>query len=340
MIAEIKLQKNYLREEKITTIYFGGGTPSILSTEETDSLLDIVFKNFQVDKNAEISFECNPDDLSAKKLSDLFKLGINRISIGIQSFNNEHLEFLHRTHDSRTAVESYKRARQAGFSNISIDLIYGISSPNHQIWIKDLSQAIHLSPEHISAYCLTIEPNTVFGNWTSKGKLKLPDEEFSAEQLEMTMRILGDAGYEQYEISNFARPGFYSRHNSAYWLNKRYLGVGPGAHSYDGTSRQYNVRNNHKYIRALSNGVVPFQKEVLSQKDRANEFLMTRLRTQRGCDLKTLKSKYDYDLMSVAAKKIRWLIDQNYLLKKGTIIALTQRGRLLTDQITADLFWI
>ncbi len=337
---EIQLQKDYVNGEQINTIYFGGGTPSILSLDETSFLLNGVFKYFPVRPDAEITFECNPEDLTPSKLSGLFALGINRLSIGIQSFHDGQLKFLHRSHNKKTAVESYFTARATGFSNINIDLIYGLPSTDHKIWTENLSRATELSPEHISAYCLTIEPNTVFGNWQAKGKLSLPGEDFTAEQLEMTMEVLKSGGYDHYEISNFARSGFYSRHNTAYWFREKYIGLGPGAHSFNGSSRQFNVPNNHKYLRAIKRGTVPYEKEILTKKDSANEFLMTGLRTKWGCDTKTLKSEYGYDLLHEASTKINWLINHEYIVQKGTVIQLTSRGKLLADQITADLFLI
>jgi len=340
IITEIKLRNNYLHGESISTIYFGGGTPSILSMQEIDLLLNTVNKHFNIDENAEISFECNPDDLSVSKLNGLFKFGINRLSIGIQSFNNTQLEFLNRTHNADDAIESYNRSRNIGFSNISLDLIYGIPSADHRIWKENLIRIVNLAPQHISAYCLTIESNTVFGNWVSKNKLKPVSDEFAAEQLEMSMQFFNNAGYDQYEISNFAKPEYYSRHNSAYWLNEKYFGFGPGAHSFDGSSRQSNVRNNHKYIRSIKKGVIPYIKEVLTKKDRANEYLMTGLRTKWGCDLKKLKEEYGYDVMLAAGKMVGWLNDKGFLLKEGSIIKLSDSGKLLTDQITADLFWV
>ena len=340
IVAEIRLQKDYLHGEQINTIYFGGGTPSILSMQEIDSLLHTVFHNFSIDENAEISFECNPDDLSVSKLTGLYKSGINRLSIGIQSFNNAQLEFLHRTHDAHGAIESYDRARSIGFSNISLDLIYGIPAPDNKIWEEDLERIVSMAPQHISSYCLTIEPMTVFGNWVSKNKLKPVSDEFAAEQLELSMQILSCAGYDQYEISNFAQPGYYSRHNSAYWLNEKYLGIGPGAHSFDGTSRQFNVQNNHKYLRGIKERIVPFEKEVLTKENRANEYLMTGLRTKWGFNLVKLKEEYGYDIMYAAGKIVRQLKDKGFLLQEGSVIKLSDSGKLLTDQITADLFWV
>ncbi len=338
--TEIRKQKNYLHGEKISTIYFGGGTPSILSMREMDVLLNTIFNSFNIEKDAEITIECNPDDLSASKLTGLFTSGINRLSIGIQSFNDAQLEFLHRTHDAHGAIESYDRARGIGFSNISLDLIYGIPAPDHRIWEEDLESVINMAPQHVSAYCLTIEQNTVFGNWISKNKLKPVSDEFAAEQLELSMQILSGAGYDQYEISNFAQPGYYSRHNSAYWRNEKYLGFGPGAHSFDGISRQFNVSNNHKYIRAINEGNTPYEKEVLTKKDQANEYLMTGLRTKWGCDLEKLKEEYGYDIMYAEGKMVRQLKDKGFLLQDGFVIKLSDSGKLLTDQITADLFLV
>ncbi len=340
LTKEMELQKDYLHGESIETVYFGGGTPSLLTVEETGLLFHAIFQHFQITPGAEISFECNPEDLTGSKLAGLHKLGINRLSIGIQSFHDEQLKFLHRSHDKKTAVETFYRARHAGFDNINIDLIYGLPASGHEPWEENLKQAVKMSPEHISAYCLTIEPKTVFGNWISKGKLILPDEDFAARQLEMTMELLDAAGYDHYEISNFARPGFYARHNTAYWLHKKYLGIGPGAHSFDGRSRQFNIRNNHKYLRAIKKETVPCEKEILSVKDKANEFLMTGLRTKWGCDLNKLQTEYKYDLRNKTSEKIKWLVSRDYLQLKNNTLQLTRKGKLLADQITADLFWV
>ncbi|WPP53150.1 radical SAM family heme chaperone HemW [Catalinimonas niigatensis] len=337
IILELSIQKNYL-EGKINTIYFGGGTPSLLSAEELSKLLDTIFKNFSVSENAEITLEANPDDLNAKKLQMLKSSGINRLSIGIQSFHEPHLKFLNRAHTASEASSCVQQAQDAGFDNISIDLIYAIPSEDHMIWEKDLEQAVSLHPQHISSYCLTIEDKTVFGNWLKKGRLKEIGENYSAEQFEMLLQTLQTYGYQQYEISNFCLPDYHSRHNSNYWCRDQYLGVGPGAHSYDGHHRQYNISNNSLYLKSMEKKQIPFEKEVLSPQDQINEYIMTGLRTQWGCDLQKIAQEYHYDLWKENKIYLEGLLrDQKVILQDQHLI-LTNKGKLLADRIASDLF--
>ncbi len=293
---ELALQKNYLGNEVVETIYLGGGTPSLLNEKELGEIFHSIHKHFAVTDNAEITLEANPDDLSLENLQAIRKVGVNRLSIGIQSFDNGILKFLNRAHSAREAADCVTHARNAGFSNISIDLIYAIPGQNNDLWMKNIEQAIALSPEHISSYSLTIEEKTVFGNWFKKGKLKIESDEAAASQMEILMDLLGRAGYEHYEISNFCRPNFYSRHNSSYWKQKKYLGIGPSAHSYNGSSRQYNIRNNSLYIQSLEQGKIPFEMETLSRANLINEYLLTTLRTSWGCDLDYLAKHFSFDL--------------------------------------------
>lgn len=242
---EIELQKDYLEGEIVQTIYVGGGTPSLLEAHELLSILDTIRSFFPIIPNPEITLEANPDDLTISKLKDLSRLGINRLSIGIQSFHAEFLTFLNRSHDSVTAIECVWHAREIGFKNISIDLIYAIPSESDFQWSEDIRQAIALQPDHISCYALTIEEKTVFGRWAATGKFKATDDDTAARHLEILMTELELAGFDHYEISNFARQGFHAKHNSNYWRQEKYLGVGPSAHSYNGNSRQFNISNNN-----------------------------------------------------------------------------------------------
>jgi oxygen-independent coproporphyrinogen III oxidase len=260
--TELELQQGYLDGEVIETLYFGGGTPSMLSGDELGSLVQDVRKYFPTAADAEITLESNPDDLSISNLECFRSNGINRLSIGIQSFEDEVLRFLNRAHDSIDAKTAVARSREAGFKNISIDLIYAIPGQSEEAWIHTIKTAIELDPEHISAYNLTIEPQTVFGNWSKKGKLNSVVDDLAARQLEILIDLLSKSGYQHYEVSNFCKPGFESRHNSSYWQRKKYLGIGPSAHSYNKESRQYNVRNNHTYVKSLSSHVIPFEKEM------------------------------------------------------------------------------
>jgi len=289
---ELLLQKSYLGNETIASIYFGGGTPSLLTEEELLIILGKINNTHTVDANAEITLEANPDDLSAQKLQQLKNAGVNRLSIGIQSFHDPHLKFMNRAHQSREAWQCVLDAQKIGFDNISIDLIYGIPSKNHKIWQSDLKNAFDLPINHISAYCLTIEPQTVFGNRLSHKKMNPINEEFAAEQFEILLNEIEQKGFEQYEISNFCKPDNYSRHNSSYWKQKRFLGIGPSAHSFDGTTRQFNVASNAKYLKSLAESKVPFEMEQLSTAQQANEYLMTTLRTKWGSELGKLEKFY------------------------------------------------
>jgi oxygen-independent coproporphyrinogen III oxidase len=338
--TELVLQQHYLRGEQVETIYFGGGTPSLLSADEIGSIMETVHNLFPVVTEAEVTLESNPDDLSATKLAGFRACGINRLSIGIQSFEDDVLRFLNRAHNSSDAREVVSRSRNAGFGNISIDLIYSIPGQSQEAWLRNINTAMALNPDHISAYNLTIEPQTVFGNWSHKGKLTPVIDDVAANQLEALVKILADAGYQQYEVSNFSRPGFESRHNSSYWQRKPYLGIGPSAHSYNKESRQYNVRNNHTYVKALSSGVIPFEIETLSRNDHVNEYLLTTLRTIWGADLLVLKNDYGYDLIADQKNYVENLIDSGMAVIETNVLKLTQKGKMMADKISSDLFLI
>lgn len=335
---ELQLQQAYLGDESIQTIYFGGGTPSLLSPREIQQLLTKINQCFTIENGAEVTLEGNPDDLTLQKLTDLKAIGVNRLSIGIQSFQNVLLRYLNRIHDANKAVEVIKDARKVGFDNLSIDLIYGIPISNPILWEKDLMTAMELAPEHIAAYCLTIEKHTVFGNWLEAGKLQPVDEEKQAEQFDVLVKVLAVRGYEQYEVSNFALPGYYSQHNSNYWKKGNYLGVGPAAHSYNSVSRQKNVAHNQAYIKAIDQQVVPFTREVLARADHINEYLMTGLRTKWGCDLSVLKNQYEYDAFQQHQSYIESMLHKGLAQWEGSYLKLTQQGLLLADKIASDLF--
>jgi oxygen-independent coproporphyrinogen III oxidase len=335
---EILLQRYYLQNEIVNTIYFGGGTPSILNGNEIGILLLEIQNNFNVKNDAEITLEANPDDLDFNKIRNFKKAGINRLSIGIQSFYDEHLRFLNRVHSSEEAIKSVKIAQDEGFSNISIDLIYGIPYKDHSIWEHDLNQALELNPQHISSYCLTIEEKTAFGSWLKKGKLKPVEEEFAAVQFEILANQLTKNNFEHYEISNFALPGFRSRHNGNYWRYEKYLGIGPGAHSFDGISRQSNIANNVKYIKSLKEEIIPADIEILTQEDQINEYILTSLRTSDGCSLEKLITVFQYDILKEKKDYIRSLVLEEYITLSSENIVLTGSGKLLADKIAEDLF--
>ncbi|MEQ9441532.1 MAG: radical SAM family heme chaperone HemW [Cyclobacteriaceae bacterium] len=335
---ELVLQQQYLQGEPIDSIYFGGGTPSLLTDAELQLLLDTIYQHFPVSASPEITLEANPDDLSLQKLHNLKDAGINRLSIGIQSFYEPHLRYLNRAHSATEASRCVQQAQEVGFTNLSIDLIYAIPHPDHRIWEEDLARAVALKPSHISSYCLTIEENTVFGRWLRHNKIPPVDESFSAEQFELLVDRLEEANYEQYEVSNFCQPGRESQHNSNYWRNVTYLGVGPGAHSFDGISRQYNIANNGKYLKALADREIPNEREILSRADQINEYLMMGLRTKWGCDLAWLREKFNYDLFANHTRYLKQLIITGKATLENRQFVLTKTGKLLADGIAAELF--
>jgi len=336
---ELELRKEYLGNSIISTIYFGGGTPSLLEKEALEKLLQTIRTHFTIEETTEISLEANPEDLSEDKIAMFLKCGINRLSIGIQSFDDDQLHYMNRSHNANQAEKAVRNAKKAGFKNISIDLIYGIPSSDHQKWRYDLEKAVSLNVQHISSYCLTIEPATVFGKRKERGLLPAEDEVYNAEQFELLTSILETNGFEQYEVSNFCLPGYYSRHNSNYWKSEHYLGVGPAAHSYNGISRQYNLENNSKYIQYLGKFQIPFSMEILDLKTKANEYIMTRLRTKWGLDCEILKNEFgrSFEDINTILNKYQKL---GYLIYEKTTIKLTKKGLLMADKITEDLFII
>lgn len=337
---EIELQKDYLNGESINTIYFGGGTPSLLSPEELRLLMDAIRKYFSVSPSSEVTLEANPDDLTKEKLLQLKELGINRLSIGIQSYDDAVLQFLNRAHDSVAAENCVGMAHEAGFNNISIDLIYAIPNQNHQAWTKNIERALALKPNHISSYSLTIEEKTAFGRWAASGKLTVMDDEFAATQLIMLVDKLEENGFEQYEVSNFALPNFQSQHNSSYWKQQKYLGIGPSAHSYNGVSRQFNINNNHLYLKSIEKNSIPATLEVLTQAEMINDYLLTTLRTSWGANLRTLEENFNYNLMAEHELYIKSLTAKGLAQIENGKLILTKAGKLFADKIASDLFVI
>lgn len=335
---EIVMRKSYLPQGDMETIYFGGGTPSMLDEWELNFLLETVHKHFRVAADAEITLEANPDDLSAASLQMLAKAGINRLSIGIQSFHEPHLRFMNRAHTALEAEQCVQLAQNAGIDNISIDLIYAIPSEDHAILLSDLSKAFTLNVPHISAYCLTIEPQTAFGSWLKKKKIRPIEEEYAAEQFEILIKSLGEHGYEQYEISNFARNSRYSNHNSSYWKQHPYLGVGPSAHSYNGASREFNVSNNAKYLQAMQKDIIPSTVEMLSPADQTNEYLLTGLRTKWGVELQKLEKLSAGAFALQASKELGRMTRKGWIREDSGILLLTQAGKLFADRIASELF--
>ena len=335
---EISKRYNYLPSKEISSIYFGGGTPSLLTGTEIATILKSIYDRYSVDKEAEITLEANPDDINRDQLKQWLELGINRLSIGLQSFDEEELKWMNRAHTAKESVTSVKMAQDAGFSNLSIDLIYGSKFQTLSSWEKTLSRAVELDTSHISSYNLTIENKTVLGVQHKRGKEPAVNDELSSKQFLMMSDILQTAGFIHYEISNFGKPGFFAKHNSNYWLRKNYLGLGPSAHSYNGNSRQWNVKNNALYIKALNEGSSYFETEELSKKDQYNEYLLTRLRTIWGCDIIEIHELFGKEtamnFRTVASKY------KNELVEKNGVYTLNAVGRLQADGITSDFFLV
>jgi len=341
LTQELALRANYLGPHPIIeTIYFGGGTPSLLTEAELNQIFEALHRHFRVAVDAEITLEANPDDLTTAKLRDLAASPVNRLSIGLQSFHEPHLRLMNRAHSAQESMAAVRLAQEAGFENISVDLIYGVPAPDHSIWEQDMAAAFALGVPHLSCYALTVEPDTVFGRRQQKGTFRPPPDEFVAQQFELLLSEMARHGYEQYEISNFCQPGRESRHNSAYWRGVPYLGLGPSAHSFNGSSRQYTVANNSQYVAAvLERNEVPATVEVLTPLDRANEYLMTSLRTAQGCDLDRLHTTLGVDLLATHGDYLRELQATGLaLLAPDHVLRLTDKGKLLADHITLELF--
>lgn len=337
---EIELQKSYLPTPHLDTIYFGGGTPSLLSKQELSSLFESIHQTFSVSPTVETTLEANPDDLNVGKLKDLKELGVNRLSIGTQSFQDVCLQYLNRAHNAGEAKQSILMAQDAGFDNISIDLIYAIPVASNKTWQNDLQQTTDLQIQHISAYCLTIEEKTVFGQKLRKNLMSPINDNLASNQFNSLIGHLEQNGFTQYEISNFAQANFYSKHNSNYWIKNPYLGVGPSAHSYNGTTRQFNVVSNGKYLKSLEQNEVPFTREKLTKADQINEYIMTSLRTMWGCDMSRISHNFDINLLNQNKSYIHEYIDKKLLKIENNVLKLTNNGKLFADKIASDLFII
>lgn len=336
---EISLQKGYLQHQTIETIYFGGGTPSLLSVNELMQLWSALEQHFPQQSLKEVTLEANPDNLTPSYLKALKGTPVNRLSIGIQSFHDKDLTYMNRAHNAREADYAVKAAQDHGFENISIDLIYGTPTMDDKEWVANILSAITLQVPHISSYALTVEPRTALAHAIEKGKTKEPDNGQAAGQFEILMERLNQAGYDHYEISNFALPGRYALHNTNYWKNKHYLGLGPSAHSFNGTSRQWNIANNPAYLKSiLKDRKVPFEIEQLSFEDRFNEYLMTSLRTMWGADLELITSQFGSDVVTSLNKGIVPYLEQEWMTQKDQKLVLTQKGKLFADKIAGELF--
>ena len=337
LLKEIDLQKHYLKQP-VTTLYFGGGTPSLLPAESLKAILNAIHQNFDTSTLTETTLEANPDDVTLEKLQDWKSLGINRLSIGVQSFFNEDLVWMNRAHNAKQAINCIHLAKQQGFDNITIDLIYGTPTLSDAAWQHNLQMASDLQIPHLSCYALTVEPRTALDTMIIQKKVQGVDPDKQARHFNMLQQFATHAGFEQYEISNFAKPGFRSRHNSSYWQGTPYLGLGPSAHSFNGLSRQWNIANNALYVENINNGVIPFEIELLTPQQRLNEYIMTSLRTSEGIDLLYLHKHFgDANKQAVIEASTPHIKNETAQIA-GNFLQLTIKGKFLADGIAADLF--
>lgn len=340
LLQETVLRKGYLAGDTAETIYFGGGTPSILETAELKKILAGINDQFRVSQEAEVTLEANPDDITEQKLAEWKEIGINRLSIGIQSFFEEDLQWMNRAHNAAQAVNCLEMATRY-FDNITIDLIYGTPGLTDDKWKQNVEKAIGFNIPHLSCYALTVEPRTPLDKMIREFNSPAVDPDQQATQFILLMQWMQEAGYEHYEISNFAKPGWRSRHNAAYWqaaTGKIYIGLGPSAHSFNGTERQWNAANNITYIHAIERGDIPAEKEVLTNVQQLNEYIMTALRTIEGINLDMLSTRYNIQPNDILKKASRYT-ESNLLKTENNNLVLTNEGKLLADGIAADLFF-
>ncbi|MBA3664809.1 MAG: radical SAM family heme chaperone HemW [Bacteroidetes bacterium] len=333
---EVHLRKDYLEDKTLNSIYFGGGTPSLLSAQELENMMNALKKEFAFSDTIEITLEANPDDINAQKLKEWQQQGINRLSIGLQSFNDEELKWMNRTHTAAESLFSVKLAQDKGFSSITIDLIYGSKFQTLSSWEDTLQQAVDLKTKHISSYNLTIENKTLLGTRHLKGSEPPVNDELSSKQFLLMIDLLENTGYTQYEISNFGLPGYYAVHNSNYWLGHHYLGLGPSAHSFNGISRQWNVKNNNVYTAKLLSGKPFFELENLSVNDRYNEYILTGLRTIWGCNISEIERLFGSQITAHFRKIVH--LKKDMITEKNGVYTLSKAGKLLADGLAADLF--
>ncbi len=335
---ETYLRKNYLDGKQVESIYLGGGTPSILTIQEINGILEDIRKYFILSENTEITLEANPDDIGPDILRDYRSIGINRLSIGVQSFYDDDLQYLNRIHSGLRAEESVFQAREAGFSNISIDLIYGIPTLTQEKWQKNLEKAFFLEVPHISAYSLTVEPKTALDQLIRKMKLPGPSEEDILNHFRILIRMMREQGFEHYEISNFCKKNFYSRHNSMYWNTTQYLGLGPSAHSYNGNSRQWNISNLVQYIDQINRNEMFFESEELTPVQKYNEYVMVSLRTMWGCELNSIRERFGEGPAAYFSRLAAPYLTSGEMIENSGIYYLTDEGKLFADGIASNLF--
>jgi oxygen-independent coproporphyrinogen III oxidase len=337
LCEEIKMRKNEFQNELVETIYFGGGTPSVLSMEQIELLVQTLYSHYKVIENPEITLEANPDDLNDETIRQLAKTSINRLSIGIQSFFEEDLKLMNRAHNAEEAKKCLETATQY-FDNISLDLIYGIPGMSNEKWLENIQTALSFGIPHISSYALTVEPKTALHTFIKKGIIQEPEDDVAHEHFEILVESLEEAGFIHYELSNFGKENFFSKNNTSYWLGKKYLGIGPSAHSYDGKTRGWNVSNNALYIKSIVEGKLPMEKETLTQTDRYNEYVMTGLRTIWGVSLERIEQEFGKNYLTYLNQQSAQYIEDHLLFVDENILRTTRKGKFLSDGIASDLF--
>ncbi len=336
---EMQLRQNELDGEIIETIYFGGGTPSILAVEEINDLIAEVYRLHQVIASPEITLEANPDDLDQATIQKLAQSKVNRLSIGIQSFDEADLKMMNRAHNANEAINCLEEAVKY-FDNISIDLIYGIPNMSNERWLSNVERILTLGIPHISCYALTVEERTALNKLIKKGVIPSPEEEVAHQHFLLLIKTLTNKGYIHYELSNFAKPGYYSKNNSAYWLGKKYLGIGPSAHSFNGTHRSWNIANNSLYIKSLEEDQLPNEIEKLSITDQYNEYIMTGLRTIWGVDLNRIEREFGQSYLNYLEQAAAPYIQDELMDLSDAVLTITNKGKFLSDGIASDLFWV
>jgi oxygen-independent coproporphyrinogen-3 oxidase len=339
LAKEIALRATEFKDEVIETIYFGGGTPSILTIDDLRFLIEEVFRNYNIIENPEITVEANPDDLTETRIIELSQNKINRLSIGIQSFFEDDLKLMNRAHNSSEAKKCLEIATQY-FDNISIDLIYGVPGMSNEKWLQNIETALSFNVPHISSYALTVEPKTALHTFIQKGIIPPPDDEVAQEHFHLLVDKLEENGFIHYELSNFGKTTYFSKNNSSYWLGKKYIGIGPSAHSYNGISRSWNISNNTLYLKSISENILPSETETLTKTDRYNEYVMTGLRTIWGISLDRIEREFGKTYLDYLNKQSYNYIEDHFLFVEDNILRTTKIGKFLSDGIASDLFML
>ena len=337
LAKEIEMRKSEFQDEIVETIYFGGGTPSILQIEDLKFLIDAVYKNYKVVENPEITVEANPDDLTENRIIELSNNKVNRLSIGIQSFFEDDLQLMNRAHNVEEAKKCLEIATHY-FDNISIDLIYGVPEMSNEKWLQNIETALSFGVPHISSYALTVEPKTALHSFIQKGIIPQPDDEVAQEHFQILVDTLSENGFIHYELSNFGKENYFSKNNSSYWLGKKYIGIGPSAHSYDGKNRGWNVSNNSRYIKSIQENKLPIEIETLTKTDRYNEYIMTGLRTIWGVSFERIEQEFGKTYLDYLNQQAAKFIEDHLLFVDDNILRTTKKGKFLSDGIASDLF--